>query len=82
MSANSSAAQAAGMGDVDATAALITCSSRHVRRMSDAGLMPPPVHIGRLVRWRWRTGDPKTGVLDWIDAGCPACRPLGKRGAK
>jgi hypothetical protein len=67
-----------GMGDVEAIAALIPCSARHVRRMADAGLMPRPVHIGRLVRFRLRTGDPKTGVLDWIEAGCPACRTSTK----
>ena len=74
----SAAGSSTGMGDVDAIAALIPCSSRHVRRMADAGLMPRPVHVGRLVRFRLRTGDPKTGVLDWIEAGCPNCRPVSK----
>ena len=66
------------MGDVDAVAAIIVSSPRSVRRRSDCGDMPRPVHIGRLVRWRLRTGDPKTGVLDWIEAGCPSCRPSTK----
>lgn len=68
-------AVATGMAAVDAVAAIVPCSARHVRRMSDAGLMPRPVNVGRLVRWRLRTGDPMTGVLDWIEAGCPPCRP-------
>ncbi len=75
MTAHSAAGPSTGMVDVDATAALIPCSSRHVRRMADAGQMPRPVHVGRLVRWRLRTGNPMTGVLDWIEAGCPSCRP-------
>ena len=66
------------MADVDAVAAIIVGSKRTVRRRSDCGDMPRPVHIGRLVRWRLRTGDPKTGVLDWIEAGCPSCRPSTK----
>ena len=70
------------LGDADAVAALCECSSRHIRRQSDAGLMPRPVHVGRLVRWRLRTGNPMTGVLDWIDAGCPSCRTATKGGAR
>ena len=82
MSEVSTAGSSTGMGDVDAVAAIIDCSTRHVRRRSDAGEMPRPVHIGRLVRWRLRTGDPMTGVLDWIEAGCPNCRRPTKGGAK
>ena len=78
MSKASSADPPTGMIDVDAAAAMIPCSPRHVRRMADAGLMPRPVHVGRLVRWRQRTGDPMTGVLVWIEAGCPRVRPLAK----
>lgn len=74
----SAAGSSTGMGDVDAIAALIPCSPRHVRRRAAAGLMPRPVHVGRLVRFRLRTGDPKTSVLDWIEAGCPNCRPAPK----
>lgn len=78
MTAPSAAGPLTGMADVDAIAALILCSPRHVRRVADAGQMPRPVHVGRLVRWRLRTGDPMTGVLDWIEAGCPNCRPVTK----
>lgn len=82
MSEVSAAGSSTGMGDVDAIAALIPCSPRHIRRMADAGLMPRPVHVGRLVRFRLRTGDPKTGILDWIEAGCPNCRPSTKARAQ
>lgn len=71
-----------GLADANATAALVDCSARHVRRMSDSGQMPRPVRIGRLVRWRLRTGNPMTGVLDWIEAGCPSCRPPPKGGSR
>ena len=70
----SAAGPSTGMIDVDAFAALVPCSARHVRRMADAGLAPRPVHCGRLIRFRLRTGNPMTGVLDWIEAGCPSCR--------
>ena len=70
------------MADSDAVATLLVCSARHVRRRADAGEMPRPVHIGRLVRWRLRTGNPMTGVLDWIEAGCPSCRSSAKGGAR
>ena len=65
---------AAKLLDVRAVAALLDCSTRHVYRLSDAGRMPRPVKIGTLVRWRLRTGDPATGIEDWLEAGCPQCR--------
>jgi excisionase family DNA binding protein len=54
--------------DVQAVAALLGCSSRHVYRLSDAGRMPAPVRVGVLVRWR--RGD----LQDWIDGGCKPIR--------
>lgn len=54
--------------DVGAVAQLLGVSARHVYRLADAGQMPPPVRLGRLVRW------PRKSVLDWIAAGCPAVR--------
>ena len=62
------------LGDVQVVSEICDCSTRHVNRMSDAGRMPAPVKLGALVRWRLRTGNPMTGVLDWIEAGCPSCR--------
>ena len=52
--------------DVRAVAAMLDASTRHVYRLADAGLMPGPMKLGALVRWRRRQ------VLDWINAGCPA----------
>jgi excisionase family DNA binding protein len=60
---------------VDEVARLLKCSSRHVRRLSDAGQMPRPIRLGGLVRWRAVTGDPATGIRDWLDAGCPRVAP-------
>jgi len=54
--------------DVEAVAALLDCSPRHVYRLADAALMPRPVHLGALVRW------PRAAIMDWIGRGCPSCR--------
>ncbi|MGL5097556.1 MAG: helix-turn-helix transcriptional regulator [Planctomycetia bacterium] len=52
--------------DAVAVAALLSVSTKTVRRMVDGGRIPPPTRVGRLLRWR------RTEVLAWIDAGCPA----------
>jgi len=64
----------AALLDVQTVARMCDCSSRHIYRLSDAGRMPAPVKLGALARWRRSTGDPTTGIQDWIDAGCPSCR--------
>lgn len=53
--------------DVQAVAHLLDCSPRHVNRLSDAGMMPPPVRLGSLVRWDRLT------IEKWIRDGC---RPM------
>jgi excisionase family DNA binding protein len=63
---------AAQLLDVRAVAALLACSVRHVRRLTDAGRLPPPVRIGALVRW------PRRAIEDWVGAGCPAARQTGR----
>lgn len=68
------ATNTAALLDVAAVAALLSCSTRTVRRLSDSAKMPLPLPIGGLRRWRAETGDPMTGVRDWIAAGCPSCR--------
>jgi len=64
----------AALLDVGGVAALLDCSPRHVYRLSDSGRMPAPVRLGALVRWSRRA------VLDWIAAGCPAVRNVGRAG--
>jgi predicted DNA-binding transcriptional regulator AlpA len=68
-----------GLLDVQAVADFLACSPRHICRLSETGSMPEPVRLGALVRWRLRTGDPMTGILDWIEAGCPFCQQGGHR---
>ena len=63
-------------------AALLGCSARHVYRLSDRGAMPRPVKLGNLVRWNRRTGDPATGIEDWIDSGCKPSRAVAKGGSR
>jgi predicted DNA-binding transcriptional regulator AlpA len=58
----------AAMYDIDGFAALLGCSSRHIRRLVDAGKCPPPVRLGALLRW------PKPVADAWIADGCPSCR--------
>ncbi len=53
------------LGDV---ATRLRVSTRHVRRLADAGRIPAPIHIGRLLRWR------SEQLSTWIDAGCPVIR--------
>ena len=58
--------------DVEQVASLLRCSPRHVYRLSDAGAMPRPRHLGALVRWS------RLEVEAWVKAGCPSCRPAPK----
>ena len=51
--------------DVTSVAELLGCSSRHARRLADAGKMPRPVKLGALVRWNRQV------IEDWIKEGCP-----------
>ena len=50
--------------DVEQVAALCQFSPRHVLRMANAGKMPPPVRVGRCVRWSRRS------IETWITEGC------------
>ena len=50
--------------DVADVAKLLRCSSRHVRRLSDSGRMPPPVRLGALIRWS------KEAIGKWIASDC------------
>jgi predicted DNA-binding transcriptional regulator AlpA len=54
--------------DVGAVATMTSCSSRHVWRMSDQGLMPAPLQLGRLRRWRVGT------LREWLRNGAKPVR--------
>ncbi len=64
---------APAMLDVQAVAELLSCSTRHVYRLSDMGRMPRPVKLGALVRW------PREQLEGWIAEGCPGCRKAVRR---
>lgn len=57
--------------DVDGVAELLGISPRGVWRFRDQGKLPPPVALGRLVRWR--AGD----LSAWVADGCPDVRRTG-----
>jgi len=46
-------------------ARLVNCSPRTVHRLADEGVIPQPVRIGGMLRWR------QPEIKQWIDAGCP-----------
>jgi prophage regulatory protein len=56
------------MLDVEQFAGLLGVSTRHLRRLVDAGKCPQPVRLGGCVRW------PRQTVEAWIADGCPNCR--------
>jgi predicted DNA-binding transcriptional regulator AlpA len=62
----------AALLDVRAVAAMLGCSVRHVYRLADGGLMPPPRRLSALVRWS------RQEILDWIAGGCRPCRTAGR----
>jgi excisionase family DNA binding protein len=63
----------AALLDVQGVAAMLGCSPRHVYRLADAGRMPRPVRIGRLVRWC------RAALELWVADGCPSMRKAGGR---
>ena len=60
--------------DVGEVATLLSCSPRHVNRLSRSGQMPPPVRLGYLVRWS------REAIGTWIQDGCPSIHETGTRG--
>jgi excisionase family DNA binding protein len=61
----------AAMLTVEDVAEALSCSTRTVYRLADAGRMPGPVKLGALVRW------PRQAVEQWIADGCPRCERRG-----
>jgi len=57
--------------DVNEVAELLGISARGTWRFRDAGRMPAPVTLGRLIRWR------ESDLAQWIADGCPDCRRTG-----
>ena len=59
---------------VNDVATMLRCSVRHVRRLADGGVLPKPIKLGSLIRWR------RCDIESWIAGGCKSCRtlPTGK----
>lgn len=55
---------------VDAVAAMLDVSTRHVYRLADSGRMPRPVKLGGSNRWD------RDVVENWIKERCPAVRAV------
>lgn len=66
--------QPAALLDVRAVAELLSCSTRHVYRLADAGKMPAPIRLGSLVRWS------PTSLNEWLAGGCRPVRTLTSKG--
>lgn len=56
------------MLDVNELAGILKCSPRTVRRLAQAGRIPPPCRLGTLVRWS------SSAIDSWIASGCPKHR--------
>lgn len=54
-----------GLMTVKDVAQLLSCSTRTVYRLNDAGRLPHPVRLGTLLRW------PRSAIEAWIAEGCP-----------
>ena len=62
----------AALIDAAEFARLLSVSKPTIWRMRDAGKLPLATTLtAQCIRWHLRTGNPATGVLDWINAGCP-----------
>ena len=53
---------------IDDVARLLSVSTRTVRRLRQEGRIPPPVCVGRSVRWN------RESLRQWIESGCPATK--------
>jgi excisionase family DNA binding protein len=59
---------AAELIDVQAVAAQLGCSPRHVIRLADSGRMPPPIKLGALCRWK------RSSISEWLENDCRPVR--------
>ena len=55
---------------VEAVAAMLAVSSRHIYRLADSGKMPRPVKLGGSNRWD------REVIENWIEESCPAVRQV------
>jgi excisionase family DNA binding protein len=55
---------------VEAVAAMLAVSSRHIYRLADSGKMPRPVKLGGSNRWD------REVIENWIRESCPAVRQV------
>lgn len=60
---------------IDDFAARLKCSTRHLRRLVEAGHAPAPVRLGALLRFD------SLAVGNWIAAGCPRVQSSPEAGA-
>lgn len=61
--------------DAAELARMLSVSKPTIWRIRDK--LPPCIALtSQCIRWRRRTGNPATGVEDWIDAGCPSLATL------
>ena len=56
--------------DINAVAALLSCSNRHIYRLADSGRMPAPYKLGNLCRWS------RDEIEKWISGGCKPVRTV------
>lgn len=66
----------AGLLTAADVAGLLSCSTRSVYRLSDAGRMPRPLKIGGMVRWS------AAAVDAWLLDDCPDCRAAEVRATR
>ena len=63
--------------DAVGVAELLDCSTRHVENLDSRELMPKPIRLGRLKKWR------RSEIESWLAAGAPAREAWeSMRGAK
>lgn len=67
----SPAPREAALIDAAEFARLLSVSKPTLWRLRDSGKLPLATALtAQILRWHLRTGNPSTGVLDWIENGC------------
>ena len=77
----SPAPREAALIDAAEFARLLSVSKPTLWRLRDSGKLPLATALtAQILRWHLRTGNPATGVLDWINAGCPSLATSDQKG--